>query len=153
MPQIPKDPKTRQRRNKTSTARRLSGVPDDFPVPKLPAGRRWLKATRTWWDDVWASPMASEFVDGRVDVHGLFMLAVLVDDFWREPSASLAAEIRLQRQCFGLTPIDRRRLQWEIDRGEDASERTRRRRNAAVQTTGGGEAAPGQDPRNMLHVV
>ncbi|MBW1600885.1 hypothetical protein JJV70_01960 [Streptomyces sp. JJ66] len=96
--------------------------------------------------------MASEFVDGRVDVHGLYMLAVLVDDFWREPSASLAAEIRLQRQCFGLTPIDRRRLQWEIDRGEDASERTRKRRAAPapkVKADGGGS----DDPRAVLHAV
>lgn len=152
MPQLPKDPKTRQRRNRASTARTLTGVPDGFDAPTLPAGRRWRQATRDWWADVWASPMASEFVDGRVDVHGLYMLAVLVDDFWREPSASLAAEIRLQRQCFGLTPIDRRRLQWEIDRGEDASERTRKRRAAPapkVKADGGGS----DDPRAVLHAV
>jgi hypothetical protein len=70
--------------------------------------------------------MAPEFE--RSDVHGLYLLAVLVDEFWLEPSQQLAAEIRLQRQCFGLTPIDRRRLQWEIDRGDEALERTAQRR-------------------------
>jgi hypothetical protein len=42
--------------------------------------------------------------------------------------AALSAEIRLQRQCFGLSPIDRRRLQWEIERTEEAQEKGRKRR-------------------------
>lgn len=121
-------------------------------VPALPKGRRWRAETKAWWADVWASPMAGEFVDGRADIHGLFVLAVLVDDFWSEPTTALAAEIRLQRQCFGLTPIDRRRLQWEIERGEEATERTRRRRAepAPAAAASGGQAA---DPRSLLHAV
>jgi len=82
--------------------------------------------------------MAAEFVPS--DVHGLVLLAVLVDEFWSSPSAGLAAEIRLQRQCFGLTPIDRRRLQWEIDRGEQAVEKTVVRRRPRG----------GPDPRSTL---
>jgi hypothetical protein len=77
------------------------------------------------------------------DIHGLLMLAVLVDDFWAAPSAVKAAEIRLQRQCFGLTPIDRRRLQWEIARGTEAEQRTERRRAA-------GTPGPVEDPRRLL---
>jgi hypothetical protein len=96
---------------------------------------------------------SGEFVDGQVDVHGLYILAVLVDAFWSEPSASLAAEIRLQRQCFGLTPIDRRRLQWEIDRGEDASERTRKRRATPATGAEKNDQPPTADPRGVLHVV
>lgn len=152
MPQLPKNPATRQRRNKTSTARRLSGLPDNFAAPELPDVRPWNPMTLSWWDDVWASPMASEFVDGGADLHGLYLLAVLVDDFWTTPTTSLAAEIRLQRQCFGLTPIDRRRLQWEIDRGEDASERTRRRR-APVPPRAQDLAPEPEDPRSILYAV
>ncbi|WTW93630.1 hypothetical protein OG216_09685 [Streptomycetaceae bacterium NBC_01309] len=152
MPPLPKNPATRQRRNKHSTARKLEGLPDGMAVPALPKGRRWRAETKAWWADVWASPMAGEFVDGRADIHGLFVLAVLVDDFWSEPTTALAAEIRLQRQCFGLTPIDRRRLQWEIERGEEATERTRRRRAepAPAAAASGGQAA---DPRSLLHAV
>lgn len=141
---IPKPASTRARRNKASTHRQLEVV-HDTPVPKLPPGRRWLKPTRDWWRDVWASPMAPEYDSS--DIHGLFMLAVLVDQFWSDPSEKAAAEIRLQRQCFGLTPIDRRRLQWEIDRGDSAAQKTRKRRAAGVSKP---EAVPEVDPRQLL---
>jgi hypothetical protein len=76
----------------------------------------WHTLTRVWWRDVWRSPMAVEFV--QADLHGLYRLAVLVDRFWRNPTRELAAEIRLQQAAYGLTPLDRRRLQWEIKRAE-----------------------------------
>lgn len=101
--------------------------------------------TAEWWRDVWASPMAPEFDES--DRHGLFLLAVLVDAFWVEPSKELAAEIRLQRQCFGLTPIDRRRLQWEIERTDEALDRGRKRRAAEPKPATRGRAA---DPRAVL---
>jgi hypothetical protein len=88
------------------------------------------------------------------DVHGLFALAMLVDDFWSADSATLranlAGEIRLQAQRFGLSPIDRRRLQWEIERGEEAQDRGERRRSrAAAEAT----VAPGEDPRAVLRAL
>lgn len=146
----PKDPSVRQRRNKTTTAARLSAVPD-VEVPDLPermaydpkadeyVERPWHPRTLAWWETVWASPMASEFLDA--DVEGLFLLAELEDDFHLARGAKeridLAKEIRLQRQCYGLTPIDRRRLQWEVERGEQAEtarEKRRRARTAAPPT-------------------
>ena len=70
--------------------------------------------TRAWWADLWASPMAPEYDDS--DRHGLLMLAALVDDLWRAKTArdrlAAAAEVRLQGARYGLSPIDRRRLQW-----------------------------------------
>lgn len=145
MPPLPKDSSTRQRRNKTAGARVLHLVGDGerAKAPELPkiTGRRWHAQTRAWWRDLWASPMAPEYDDS--DRHGLYQLAVLVDDFWHEPDAKLAGEIRLQRQCFGLTPIDRRRLQWEIDRGEEATVRTAARREAP-------RPRPKKDPRALL---
>lgn len=136
MPALPKHPSTRARRNKVAGARTLSIV-HDVETPALPDltdfdDFEWHSMTQSWWRDIWASPMAPEF--DTSDVHGLYVLAMLVDQFWTQPTASLAGEIRLQRQCFGLTPIDRRKLQWEIDRAEQADQATQQRRNqAAVQ--------------------
>lgn len=82
--------------------------------------------------------MASEFLVS--DQHGLYILADLIDRYWKAPSSSLAAEIRMQRQCFGLTPIDRRRLQWTVERARMAGHE-RRPKNSP----------PGRvDPREML---
>lgn len=150
MPPTPKHPSVRARRNKTSTSATLQVV-HDVVAPPLPAGRAWTWETESWWRDVWASPMAPEYDSS--DRHGLFALAALVDDFWSADSprdrAALASEIRLQRQCFGLTPMDRRRLQWEIERTEEAQDRGERRRAAAPkpQPTGGA------DPRDALRAV
>jgi hypothetical protein len=81
------------------------------------------------------------------DFHGLLLLAVLMNDFWLHPSTALAAEIRLQRQCFGLTPIDRRRLQWEIERTDEAQTRGEKRRAAARPKP------TAVDPRSVLGVA
>jgi len=89
--------------------------------------------------------MAAEFL--RADVHGLYILAELVDAFWTDPEdLKLAAEIRQHRMAFGLTPIDRRRLQWEVERVEER----RRLRPQALEKRGGRKAA---DPRAMLRMV
>src|SRR4051812_47278145 len=112
----PKDPSTRARRNRTSTHAQLKADPT-LTAPSLPEAVSWHHMTLSWWSDVWASPMAPEFDDS--DKHGLFALAMLVNDFWSADEVrtrrDLAAEIRQQSQRFGLSPIDRRRLQWEIE--------------------------------------
>lgn len=118
-------------------------------TPELPKRRRkWRVETIDWWEDVWKSPMAmaGEFI--TVDVHGLFLLADLVDRYWRYPSPALATEIRLQRQCFGLTPIDRRRLEWTVERAEHANAKGAKRRDQ------GRKFKPHQiDPRELLNQV
>jgi hypothetical protein len=144
----PKDPSVRARNNKHSTHAVLRAVPD-FPVPQLPDDRDWHPRTTQWWDDLWSSPMGPEY--DHSDVHGLIQLAELVDlyNITDTPGAKirLAAEIRQQRTCFGLTPIDRRRLQWTIDQGEEAEERTAKRRQARVAST---RSKDGDDPRALL---
>jgi hypothetical protein len=146
----PKHPGTRQRRNRTSTAATLSVV-HDVEEPSLPT-RLWHEQTRFWWRDIWASPMAPEWDSS--DIHGLFNLALLIDDFWttEDPKLrkELAAEIRQQRQGFGLTPIDRRRLQWEIERTDEAQDRGRRRRAAAPPAP---PKPAAEDPRAVLRSV
>ena len=54
------------------------------------------------------------------DVSGLSRLAIMVDLYNREPKATCLAEIRLQESRFGLSPLDRGRLQWSVQRGEFA---------------------------------
>lgn len=142
MPRLPKHPSTRARRNKVAGARTLSAV-HDVETPDLPEidDVEWHDMTVWWWDDIWSSPMAPEYDES--DIHGLFMLAMLVNAFWSEPSTTLMSEIRLQGQRFGLSPIDRRRLQWEIEQGEKAEESTRQRRNEQrVQQVHGEEMPP-----------
>jgi hypothetical protein len=86
--------------------------------------RPWHQLAAAWWGDVWRSPMAAEFV--RVDVHRLWILADLVDRYWWSGGRDLAAatEIRLQERAFGLDPMSRRSLQWEVPRkSESGSEK------------------------------
>jgi hypothetical protein len=131
------------RRNKTSTASTLDGE-TKVRAPKLPS-RQWHPEARRWWKDIWASPMAPEFLDA--DQHALIRLAVLISDYWEAetPTArkELASEIRLQQQAFGLTPFDRRRLQWEVEKAEGAKAKGSRRRQKQP-------AGNPTDPRQQL---
>lgn len=145
MPPLPKETSLRQRSNRSPGARTLSSV-HAVSVPALPGDRVWAAETVEWWTAVWVSPMAPEY--DASDLHGLFALAMLVDDFWSTDSTKmrkeLAGEIRLQRQCFGLSPIDRRRLEWEVDRAEAAVEQTAKRRASRKSK------AVDPDPRSLL---
>ena len=145
---------TRQRRNKTSTHATLT-VDHDVVAPELPdlPGVQWHPYVAEWWADVWRSPMAPEW-DQRSDAHGLVLLAILRNDFWLADTAKqrreAAAEIRLQDARFGLSPLDRRRLQWAIETGDAAAEKTQRRRwQQAKQADDAGAA----DPRSVLHAA
>ena len=149
----PKHPSTRARRNKTTTNAVLTAE-HDVQRPPLPKGVEWHPMTLAWWRDIWSSPMAPEFL--KSDIHGLFQLALLTNDYWTAATASqriaIAAEMRQQGQRYGLSPIDRRRLQWEVEKVEDAQHRGQQRR-------GSGQPAPqpkpqGEDPRKVaLQVV
>lgn len=122
---MPKDPALRQRRNKVST--RATLAVEDSPrrrapaLPKRADGKEWDHRTRAYWRAIWHSPMAAEYLEA--DVHGLFMLAEMVEAFYQAPSAALLDSISRQRQCFGLTPLDRRRLQWEVERVEAVTQK------------------------------
>ena len=133
MPKIPKAPDKRRRTNKSAGATKLEAMEGVEHVPErwraLPDARprpfgdvtSWHECTEQWWSEIVRSPMAAEFV--AVDWHGLLRLAVLVDDYWHGGDPKLAAEIRQQQAAYGLTPVDRRRLQWEAAKGEAANRR------------------------------
>jgi hypothetical protein len=157
---MPLPPGVRARRNKTSTRGTLRVIRGEEAstrkVPPLPpisvrnpeTGRStrvaWHPRVRAWWIDLW---QRSDYVDGLLEHEvsgGLFVLARLYQRFWADGDAKAAQEIRLNEERLGLSPIARRRLQQEIDRGEEAAERTRRRRNQHVR------AAGAEDPRAAL---
>ena len=120
----PKSSKTRQRRNKASTRATLEQPTGEVTVQPLPArdeGQKpWHRRVCAWWDDVWRSPMASEYLD--VDRRGLEAIAELWQSFFSRDSdagrIAVHSEIRLAQRDYGLTPLDRRRLEWEIKRAE-----------------------------------
>lgn len=147
-----KHPSTRARTNKAATAASLPAEGPMREAPGLPArpdGSEWHPAVGEMWADVWASPMASEYVAS--DVHQLVVLAHLTHDFHTARTASgrreAAIEIRLQRQAFGLDPYARRRLEWSIVTTEDAKDRRTARKGAPPAK------APSVDPRAGLRVV
>jgi hypothetical protein len=74
----------------------------------------WHAQTSEWWRAIWRSPMSSQWLEA--DRQGLYRVAMLVDAFWHGGGdVRLASEIRLQQQAYGLTPLDRERLQWSFE--------------------------------------
>lgn len=113
-------------------------------VPEIPNPdeRIWHPLTLVAWEHAWESPMASQWLDSDVD--GLGRVALLWDAFYKAPSAKELSEIRLQEQRFGLSPLDRSRLQWEVSRAEEAEKK--HQKPAPLQRTG-------TDPRAILMAV
>lgn len=143
----PKPAHLRQRTNRKAGARTLeahSELPAHVPALPNPDQRDWHPMTLVVWREWWESEMAAEWL--QTDIAGLGLVAMLYDEFYKKPSVETLKEIRLQRQCFGLTPIDRSRLQWEIFKGED-SERKRSRPVRPSSPVGR------QDPRRILTAV
>ena len=87
--------------------------------------------------------MAEEYL--RADEHALYRLAVLIDDYWTKPTAVLAGEIRLEQQAFGLTPLDRRRLEWSIEQVQAAQSRVKGKKASKRKVRE-------DDPRDALKV-
>lgn len=157
MPPAPKPVALRQRRNRTPGAATLPSAKSmaKNTVPDLPKREKateiWHPLVVAWWRSVWTSPMASEYLPSDVN-GGLFQLAELHQVFWAAATSkerlAAAAEIRLQEVRFGLSPIDRRRLQWEVEKGEKAVEQTTSRRKARRL-----QRLSKKNPRDVLQVV
>ncbi len=145
----PKPAHMRQNRTKKAGATTLEAPESDHgekpKVPTLqnPDKRKFHRLTRAWWKRVWTSPMAGEYLP--TDVDGLARVALLVDEYYKKPKKETLAEIRLQEARFGLSPVDRSRLQWEVFKGEEAE----RKRKPPKQQ----HQASSKDPRGILGVV
>jgi hypothetical protein len=158
---LPKDPSVRQRTNRASTRAMLRELePGEIDIPPLPPNVRyredefgaecpteyevaWSSTAKRYWTRLWSSPMASEF-HKMSDIEGLYRLLALVELFWRKPNATLNGEIRLYEQQFGLNPLARRRLEWQIVDTEkaqgQAEERAARRASRPPASGGSGNA-------------
>lgn len=113
-----KHPSQRQRRNRITSAAVLEAA----PANRIDLPEHYHERTLAWWDTIWDSPMAAEWLDA--DVRSMLRIARLDHIFWTTEDAELAAKVagsidRLSRQ-FGLDPMSRRTLQWEIRRVEGA---------------------------------
>ena len=142
----PKPAHMRQNRTKKAGAAKLeANEQENSAVPELqnPDERIFHRLTEAWWERVWTSPMAGEYLPSDID--GLARLALLVDDYYKKPHKDLMSEIRLQEARFGLSPVDRSRLQWEVYKGEEAE---RKRKPPKTQ-----HPASTKDPRGILGVV
>jgi hypothetical protein len=116
------DHTVRARANKASTRAELGEDDPDIEIPDMPKHYEyvdgkyvetpWHPMSIAWWNDIWPSPMAKQWHSS--DIHGLFALLYLYDNFFRHPNVKDHAEIRLARQPYGLTPLDRRRLEWTL---------------------------------------
>lgn len=144
----PKPAHLRQRTNKKAgqaVLAAVAGKPDAPTIPN-PDDRVWHPLTVAAWKRAWASPMATQWLETDADALG--RLALMWDEFYNVPNSKTLAEIRLQEQRFGLSPLDRSRLQWEVSRGEEAEQK--RRRSAPAVTFG---RTGTSDPRKLLVAV
>ena len=140
---IPKPAAVRQRRNKAVTRSLLPAVPMTLShqLPERSDGEAWRQEAIDLWRLAWASPMAAEFMDS--DVPGLLLIADLTHRYWTTGNFKVAAELRLQRREYGLAPLARRSLQWEVAKVKEAVTRAQEPTKPRVV----------KDPRSVLHSV
>jgi hypothetical protein len=165
----PKNPATRQRRNKQSTNAKLSLVVN-HEVPPMPdaddwigqitssdgnevpdAPVQWSDAVETWWESIWSSPMSNEYHDA--DIHQLYLACFYLQQTLNpylkmsdRLNASKSYEATIKN--FGLTPMSRRSLQWEIERSEEALAKGAKRRSRTPEADPAPVPAGGvDDPR------
>lgn len=142
----PKPPHLRQRTNRKSGSATIF-APDKPRIPTIPNpdNRKWHALTLAAWKNAWESPMATQWIETDADALG--RLALLWDDFYRAPCADALKEIRLQSALFGLSPLDRSRLQWEVNRADESEQKQQRRAQTPSRRTGT------NDPRRILSMV
>lgn len=99
--------------------------------------------------------MAAEYL--TVHRHGLEAIAELRQAFHTATDPvrlqGLHAEIRQSQKDYGLTPLDLRRLQWEVRRAVDARDADAAEEEEKPKTAGRRRGKKGDDPRKMLRLV
>ncbi|WP_416978670.1 hypothetical protein [Streptomyces sp. T028] len=102
-------------------SRRLVVLPPtcELPVPDLPPGRRWLKAERQTWNELWTGPQANEWDDSFIPVVAMFVVhchSILIG----KASAWHAQEARHLSDRLGLTPQGMAALGWQLPEQQHA---------------------------------
>ncbi len=128
MAPLPKPPGQRVERGAKSGGWKTLPAAKPFKVPPLPKRKpAWLASTKGWWKTLWASPMATTYLEA--DLPALNRLAEMVDDRARgELGATETIAMTALEDRFGLSPKARRALAWEISQAEKAE--PERRANA-----------------------
>lgn len=139
MPATPKPPGARRRRNTgQSEWQQLPAEGRRGKAPEPRTDRVLGEIAKQYWETLWSSPMAVTFTDA--DIQPLTRLAVLVDDRARAESAdglleivedyhgnevevivgrfAADGEIRQLEDRYGISPLARRRLQWEVSKAD-----------------------------------
>ena len=80
------------------------------PIPSV-AGLGLSKAAQKWWRTIWRSPMATQWAES--DIPALLELAILRERLM-DGKISVAPEVRLRSDLFGLTPAGRQSRRWMI---------------------------------------
>lgn len=148
----PKDPAVRQRTNIVSTRATLPTAQAIAapPLPERPADNGWHVLVVEWWKDIWASPQATRWT--ATEKHQAYIVATLLDEFYRAPNVRLAAELRTWEAGLGLDEMDRRRLQWEMPIAPPEAAPARRTRTAAAEKKAA-TPARSEDPRKRFRIV
>jgi len=124
--------------------------PPEVPPNPNPDGRVWHRLTVKAWEHAWESPMSTQWLETDIDALGRLALvwdALHVGAGDSNIVVKMLAEIRLQEQRFGLSPLDRSRLQWEVNRGSEAERKLQQRETVLERPTGT------LDPRAVLQAV
>ncbi len=147
---MPKDPATLTRRNKVSTKAVLRLVKNP-KIPAPPAGTDWHEQALIWWGKAWSSPMRQEWTDS--DANGIELMLAVQHAYWKSFDEGdyrimpqLMNSFNTLAKQYGLSPMSRRSLQWQIEQGEAAEEKTIKRRQSRTKTG----LRKGQDPRELL---
>lgn len=152
MPPFPKDPSVRARRNKSSSNAILRIVAGR-KVPDLPEGTDWHPRAVEWWTKAWQSPMVQEWTASDEEL--LVVCLAARHAYWksfdeddRRGLPSLLNTIVSTEKNLGLSPMSRRSLQWQIEQGEAAEEKTEQRRKSKAAKSVAKVADV--DPRELL---
>jgi len=117
----PKHHSQRRRANASAGVTTLPAAGRSGKRPALPL-KGASKEAREWWATAWASPMAAVWL--AADVPGLVRLATLVDRAAKEGESTpmtVLTEIRALEDRYGLSPLARRRLEWELEASASTS--------------------------------
>jgi hypothetical protein len=165
----PSDPSTRKRGNKASTKSVLSVVVD-HEIPPMPDPNDWLAkpvidgeeisldpnppqwspAVIKWWDTIWQSPMSNEYHESDTQqLHLACFYLHQTTNPYIKMAERLAAAAKYEScvRNFGLSPMSRRSLQWEIERVNEAQGKNRRRRQRDEEAAQPARPAGSVDPR------
>jgi hypothetical protein len=114
-----------------------------------------LPAVRRWWRTIWRSPMAVRWLEA--DIEGLYLIAVLRQEFAKKPTTTTAAEIRQQETRYGLDVYARKRLDWRIAAPVPTNSPAENPNSAIIGNapgdTGPAPPEPDDDPRDVLEFV